>query len=159
PDLLVASSGGNDVLLYRGTGPGTFAEAEPIFVGTSPAGLTVADLDGDGVLDFAVANQGSNDVSVVKGAIVDGRWPPTLGPRLQSGGSGPSAVNVLNLNSDAVPDLLVTNGQSGTLQGLPGVGGGFFDDTNPQPFSTPGGPGTRPPVFAPDGRGFAVGGD
>ena len=39
---------------------------------------------------------------------------------------------VANLTAKAIPDLAVINGGSGTITLLPGVGGGFFNDQNPQ---------------------------
>src|SRR5262249_51744463 len=52
-----------------GHGDGTFAEAvgSPFPVGTNPSSVVVADFNGDGNLDFAVANKGDNTISVFKG--------------------------------------------------------------------------------------------
>jgi hypothetical protein len=49
PDLAVADSGGNDVKVYLGTGPGHFS-SNPLsfFVGDSPVGVTIASLPGPG---------------------------------------------------------------------------------------------------------------
>ena len=69
PDLIVANSGGNDVLIYPGLGHGQFGPAvnggSGYFVGTDPVGITVADVNGDGMPDLIVANEGSNDVSIL----------------------------------------------------------------------------------------------
>jgi hypothetical protein len=46
------------------------------------------------------------------------------------------------------PDLVVTNGQSGTLTVLPGVGQGFFNDQNPQVLNVPGNPVLGAAAFA-----------
>ena len=52
PDLIVANSGSNNVLVYPGLGNGQFGPAlnggHGFFTGTNPAGITVADLNGDG---------------------------------------------------------------------------------------------------------------
>ena len=65
PDLIVANSGSNNVLVYPGLGNGQFGPAvnarHGFSVGTDPTGLTVADLNGQP--DLMVANTGSNDVS------------------------------------------------------------------------------------------------
>ena len=52
-----------------GNGDGTFTEApgSPYAVGTNPSSVVVADFNGDGNLDFAVANKGDNTISVFKG--------------------------------------------------------------------------------------------
>jgi len=168
PDALVVSTGSNAVVVYRTTsvlnGVPTFAPApRTYFVGTAPASITVADLNGDGIPDMLIANQGSNDVSVIFGSYdASGDWVGIPGPRLKSGGDGPIAVIVRALNGDLVPDLAVVNGGSGTVTELPGVGGGFFDDRKPKVLFNLGGAVLQPPTFAGDsGVGFAVtaGGD
>src|SRR5262249_28746387 len=67
-DAVVLASGGNEVLLYRGTGfdaagNPTFAAPVSYAVGTDPVGLTIQDVNGDGVPDLLVADHGSNDVA------------------------------------------------------------------------------------------------
>ena len=138
PDAIVVSTGSNAVVVYRTTavnnGVPTFAPApQTYFVGTAPASVTVADINGDGIPDMLVANQGSNDVSVIFGSYdASGDWVGIPGPRLKSGGDGPIAVIVRDLTGNGVPDLAVVNGGSGTVTLLPGVGRGFFDDQQPQ---------------------------
>ncbi len=68
-DLVVANSTSNNVTVLLGNGDGTFQEAagSPYAVGKKPSSVVVADFNGDGNLDFAVANQGDNTISVFKG--------------------------------------------------------------------------------------------
>jgi hypothetical protein len=75
-DLVVVNSGSNNISILLGnvdptTGiaNGTFAEApgSPITVGSSPRAVVVADFNGDGFLDLAVANQGDNSISLFRG--------------------------------------------------------------------------------------------
>jgi hypothetical protein len=138
-DAVVVASGGNAVLVYRGTGfdaqgAPTFAAPVSYSVGTDPVSITIADINGDGIPDMLVADQGSNDVAELFGAFdSQGHWIATAGPRLNSGGSGPIAVNlVADAKSPGGVDLAVTNGLSGTVAMLPGRGQGFFDDRTPQ---------------------------
>jgi hypothetical protein len=68
-DLAVANVNSNTVsVLLNTTAPGaatpSFA-AKQEFTGASPVSVTVGDLNGDGKLDLAVANDGSNTVSVL----------------------------------------------------------------------------------------------
>ena len=72
PDLVIANSTSNNVTILLGNGDGTFQEANgsPYPVGKDPSSVVVADFNGDGNADFAVANQGDNTISVFKG---DGR--------------------------------------------------------------------------------------
>ncbi len=165
-DAVVLASGGNAMLVYRGTGfdaagRPTFAAPVSTSVGTDPVGLTVQDLNGDGVPDMLVADRGSNDVAVLFGSLdKDGHWAATAGPRLASGGQGPVATTLRDLTGDGVPDLVVTNGQGGTFAVLPGVGQGFFNDTSPQVLNVPGNPLLQAPsYFGSSGRGVAVTGD
>ena len=105
PDAIVVSTGSNAVVVYRTIvhhqrrahlrpAPQTY------FVGTAPASVTVADINGDGIPDMLIANQGSNDVSVIFGSYnASGDWVGIPGPRLKSGGDGPIAVIVRDLDA------------------------------------------------------------
>jgi hypothetical protein len=161
PDPAVVSSGSNSLVVYRTTGINNgvlsfAATPQTYFVGTSPASITVADLNGDGIPDMVIANQGSNDVSVLFGSYdANGNWVGIPGPRLKSGGDGPIAATVRAGNG--VPDLVVTNGGSGTLTLLPGVGQGFFDDQHPQTLFNLGSAVVQAPTFVGNsGVGYAV---
>ena len=163
PDAIVVSSGSNAVAVYRTTavsnGVVSFAPIpQTLFVGTAPASVTVADVNADGVPDFLLANQGSNDVSVVFGSFdASGHWVGTPGPRLKSGGDGPIAVSALDLTGDGIPDLVVTNGGSGTITMLPGVGQGFFDDQRPRTLFDLGAAVVQTPTYVgTTGVGYAV---
>jgi type II secretory pathway component GspD/PulD (secretin) len=69
PDLVIANSTSNNVTVLLGNGDGTFTEApgSPYGVGKNPSAVVVADFNGDGNLDFAVANSGDNTISIFKG--------------------------------------------------------------------------------------------
>ncbi len=120
--------------------------------------VTVAQLNGNGIPDLLVANQGSNDVSEIFGSDnSSGDWVGIPGPRLNSGGDGPIAVIVADLTDNSIPDLAVVNGGSGTVTMLPGVGGGFFDDQDPLVLFNLGSAVVQPPTFTgTSGLGYAV---
>ena len=147
PDLIVANSGSNNVLVYPGNSDGTFGQAvnggHGFFAGTNPAGITVADVNGDGRPDLVVANKGSNDVSILLNQSQGNSFTFTPGPRLKAG-SGPVSTVVQDVTGDGIPDVLVSNSQSNNVMLLPGVGGGFFNDQNPRVFSVGSSPG---PMF------------
>jgi predicted phosphodiesterase len=156
-DLIVANSGSNNVLVYPGLDPrqgrgqfGPSLNGHGFFTGTNPAGITVADVTGDGRPDLIVANKGSNDVSVlINRPTPDGGFTFTQGPRLKVG-SGPVATVVQDINGDGIPDLLVSNSGSNNVMLLPGRGGGFFSDQAPTVFPV----GTNPgPIFVGDFNG------
>jgi Flp pilus assembly secretin CpaC len=68
-DLVIVNSGTDNVTVLLGNGDGTFTEAagSPYAVGHAPTSVIVADFNGDGFLDFAVANSGDNTISVFQG--------------------------------------------------------------------------------------------
>ena len=69
PDLVIANSTSNNVTILLGNGDGTFQEAtgSPYAVGRNPSSVLVADFNGDGNPDFAVANKDDNTISIFKG--------------------------------------------------------------------------------------------
>ncbi len=144
-DAVVVASGSNSVLVYRGIG--VSAKGVPIFaapvsypVGTDPVAVTIQDINGDGIPDLVVANHGSNDVSIIFGSLdAAGDWVGQAGPRLQSGGQGPVATTLRELDGNGILDLVVTN-ENGTMTVLPGRGQGFFDDRSPTILNIPGNP-------------------
>jgi hypothetical protein len=90
-------------------------------VGTTPIAVIVGDFRGDGKLDLAVANQGSNSVSVLLGNG-DGTFATAQNYPV---GSQPSALALGDFNGDDKPDLVVTNSDS-TISVLLGKGDGTF---------------------------------
>jgi hypothetical protein len=142
-DLVVASKLGNDILVYPALPGGGFGAPQDFPVGFEPDALTVGDFNGDGVPDLAVANAGSNDVSILLGqADSNGNWTGfTDGPRLNSGGSEPLAVQAGSFTGrPGITDLRVTNagGEIATIPGIgsqtsatSGTGTGFFQDNAP----------------------------
>jgi len=134
PDLIVANSGGNNVLVYPGLGNGQFGPelngGKGFFTGTNPVGITVAKLNGRP--DLVIANEGSNDVSILLNvATADGGFTFVPGPRLQAG-LGPTSTVVEDGPGNVFPDLLVSASGSNDVRLLPGVGNGFFIDSGPQ---------------------------
>jgi hypothetical protein len=147
PDLIVANSGSNNVLIYPGLGNGQFGPAvnggNGYFVGTNPVGITLANLTG-ALPDLVVADKGSNQVSILLNKSQGGNFSFDLGPRLNSGGIGPVSTVVGHFMGSPNQDILVTNSGSNNVALLPGVGGGFFNDTKPQTFAVGNNPG---PIF------------
>jgi FG-GAP-like repeat len=73
-------------------------------VGTKPNAVTVADFNGDGRLDLAVVNSGSNSVSILLGAG-DG----FILKSSPSTGASPFSITASDCNGDGKVDLAVTN--------------------------------------------------
>ena len=113
-DLVIANSTSNTVSVLLGSQnfDGTFTEAigSPFAVGSNPGAVVVADFDNDGFLDFAVANQGDNSISVFKG---DGQGGFTAFPKspflLPATEKGPIAMATGIFDSSGKPELAVLN--------------------------------------------------
>jgi glucose/arabinose dehydrogenase len=90
--------------------------------GTNAHGLAIAHLNGDGRLDLAVANAGSNNVSVLLGSA-DGSFAPATNFAV---GSQPKSVTTSDFNGDGNVDLVTANQNSNTVSVLLGNGAGSF---------------------------------
>jgi hypothetical protein len=134
-DLAVANFGNpnakppipGNVSILLGIGDGTFTQAagSPITVGTGPISIAVGYFDAGGVLDLAVANHGSHDVSILLG---DGSGGFTAVTPTTQVGNQPVSIAVGNFNSDVDlnPDLAVANFVDNTVSILLGNGDGTF---------------------------------
>ena len=100
-DLVIANATTNNVTVLLGNNDGTFTEApgSPYAVGTNPSAVVVADLNGDGNLDFAVTNKGDNSISFFKG---DGTGKFTAFP------ASPFTLQNNSTNSEKAPVALAT---------------------------------------------------
>jgi hypothetical protein len=83
------------------SGATEFAKPVTYAVGTNPQGIVIADFNGDGKLDIAVANSGSNNVSILLGNG-DGTFRPAEN---FDAGNSPSAILLGDFNGDGNPDL------------------------------------------------------
>jgi VCBS repeat-containing protein len=125
-DVALADRGLNLVSVYLGDGSGAVATsaASQTTVGTAPVALAVGDFNGDGKADLAVANSGSNNVSILLG---NGDATFTTGTALSTGtGSTPSALAVGDFNGDGKADIVVANQGLGTVEFFWGNGNCTF---------------------------------
>ena len=83
----------------------SFIARRDFAAGSVPNSVAVGDFNGDGVQDLAVANAGSNNISVLLGNG-DGTFQAA---RSFAAGHGPVSVAVGDFNSDGKPDLAVAN--------------------------------------------------
>jgi hypothetical protein len=134
-DLVATAAGtaqqgtGNAVFILLGNGNGTF-QAPSHFTyatGASPDGVAVADFNGDGKADLAIANYYGNSMSVLLG-----NGNGTFGsPTSYAVGSSPFPlytpnVTVADLNQDGKADLVVTDAGDGNAWVFLGNGNGTF---------------------------------
>jgi hypothetical protein len=96
--------------------------------------VAVGDFNGDGKLDVAVANQTSNNVSILLGDG-QGRLSPAPGSPFVVGGIRPTALAVGDFNGDGKLDVAVANPAGGNVSVLLGDGRGGLHAAAGSPFS------------------------
>ena len=112
-----------------GKGDGTFTAAPSPATGKSPNGIVVGDFNGDGKLDLAVANEGSNSLTILLGNG-DGTFRAAASPAT---GATPFGLVAGDFNGDGKLDLAVTNQGSKTVTILLGNGDGTFTPASASP--------------------------
>jgi uncharacterized protein (TIGR03437 family) len=127
-DLVAANFASNTVAVALGKGDGTFQppvtyQADPSQA-SGPSGIQVADFNGDGRLDIAVAN-GATAVSSV--AVFLGNGDGTFQKAISNPVQGnPHTLAVADFNGDGIPDLVADNYLYQSLAVLLGKGDGTF---------------------------------
>jgi hypothetical protein len=133
-DLVIANQSSNTVAVLLGNGDGTFAEApgSPFSVGAQPRSVVIADFNGDGKLDFAVANSGDNTIATFQG---NGDGTFTAFPKspfaLPAGMQLPVAMVTGNFRniSNGGADIAIVNELSNNVAILEATGDATFDGT------------------------------
>jgi hypothetical protein len=122
PDLIIANQSAVSVLLNQ-TAPGattlSFAPPQTCATGLFPYSVAVGDVNGDGLPDLVVANNGSNTLSVLLNQTMPGATVASFAPQQTFGGvDTPLTVALADLNGDGKPDLVATNFFPGTVSVL-----------------------------------------
>jgi Bacterial type II and III secretion system protein/FG-GAP-like repeat len=126
-DLIVANSADDTISILLGRGDGTFSPATPptFPTGTDPVWIAAGDFNNDTRLDLAIANKGSNTVSILLG---NGDGTFQAGTPVATGNS-PVSVVAANFH-DSTPNsslnLAVANQGDNTISIFQGNGDGTF---------------------------------
>jgi uncharacterized protein YcsI (UPF0317 family) len=134
--LAVANAMGNTVSVLESSANGSAFPAvagSPFAVGSKPAFVAVADFNGDGVSDLAIANSGDNTVTMLLG-VATGGFAAAAGSPFAVG-SKPVSIAVADFNADYVPDLAIVNSGDNTVTVLLGNGTGGFTAAASSPFA------------------------
>jgi hypothetical protein len=136
--VLVTTQGGgsaDEILIFPGNGDGSFQEPRSYPVGTGASTIVTGDFNGDGILDLATANNGTNgeldgSISVLLGKR-DGTFSAGTPIALSQSTDivGPYSIATADLNRDGKADLAVTLSNGWTTGGLAvllGRGDGTF---------------------------------
>ena len=146
-DFAVSNQSDNTISVMKGNGSGTTFtnfSGSPFGTGggTSPAAIALADFNGDGQPDLAVAESGQNRVDIFKG---NGDGSFTLLANATSTGNKPVSIVAGDFNADGKVDFAVTNQSDNTTTIMLGTGTGtVFTAATASPFTT--GTGTTSPV-------------
>jgi hypothetical protein len=116
-DLAVTNSKGNNVSVFRNTStPGnvSFAAKVDFITGTGPFSVSIADIDGDGKPDLAIANIYSYTVSVLRNTSTSGSV--SFSAKVDYATDiNPNSVTIGDLDCDGKPDLVATTGYNSTV--------------------------------------------
>ncbi len=116
PDIVVANAGSDDLSVFIGVGQGGGWTLQPrprLPVGADPVSTTVADVYGDGIPDIISVDQGSDDITVLRG--VGGGFFDDRNPLVLPAGPGPIRAFVGKFDAAAGPDLAVLDAGSSDL--------------------------------------------
>lgn len=142
-DLVVTNNLANpagttkNVSLLRNNGQGTFTAFTQLSGGNHPSAVATGDFNGDGIIDIAITNYGTNpsgaDLGDVRVLLAQANGPyqtsvvcrPVAGTGIQPG-AGPTAIVARDLNGDQQLDLAVTNFLTDNVTVCLGNGNGTF---------------------------------
>jgi hypothetical protein len=112
-DLAVTNSGSSPgtVSVLLGVGDGTFGAQTAFTVGDDPQSVVVADFNGDGIPDLAVANFADSTISVLPGLGAGAFGTQVTYPT----GATPYSLATGDFNQDGNLDLAVTNQYNSTV--------------------------------------------
>jgi hypothetical protein len=134
-DIVTANQGSRNVSVFLADGAGGYQAhaVSPIQIGVGPFHVMLADLDGDGHLDFVTRNLGST-ITVGLGDGSGGFSPVSS---VAVSGTNPVSFAAGDVDIDGNLDLVVASGQSSNVTVLLGNGAGGFTPAPGSPLALP----------------------
>ena len=121
PDLVAPADEGT--IVSMGAGPFSFTPPTLLGPGAFAAGWALADMEGDGKIDFVAAERNTKRLVLLANAAGRGaaRWPATY-----AAGNSPRGVIAADLDGDGLTDIAVANAGSSSITMLFNRGEGRF---------------------------------
>jgi len=112
PDLVTTNNDdpGSISLLHNTSTPGTlsFDPNQDMAAGSYPIGLSIADLDGDGLPEVTITNTNDNAIAIYKNTSASGSVS-MASPVSYATDTYPYYLAITDINKDGMPDLLTTS--------------------------------------------------
>jgi hypothetical protein len=138
PDIILSEEESERLWFLHGNGDGSVSDPVRINSGHDPLGLAVGDLDGDGVVDLAVA---LSDEAGGRISLLHGHADATFdAPQVIDLDRGSTAVIIADFNGDKANDIAVSSNDPGTVAILLNQGHGSFANPVRYPVSAGTGP-------------------